>query len=222
MVQPKPVRALPDLAPSNPFLTKEQREEEEVKVEAKRRALDKLLEREGLATYKIEILFGSGFSTVRPTHGIISFWESGTKFDGGGDTIMHICPGKELKGNGCDAFIHDTSHGYGFLVCPKCGEAWNGDQVYGQIGFRLGIKDWARVVLRFYQKLDMKADIYVKYHPSDIRSAAAQEQARQHMGEVLLKARRSRRPRIYPLKNIIKDTSAGADILTRFEAFLRA
>lgn len=212
----KPVAA--DLAPSNPFMTVEEREV----IEQKKKALDKLLEEKDLAKYKIEILFGKGFSTVKPSHGGVSFWESGAKLHGGGDAIMHLCPGKDLKINDCESFIPDSSHGYGFLVCPSCHRTWEGEQVSGQILARLTVQDWAKLVLKYFKKLEMRADIYVKYHPDDIRSAAAIEQAKQHMGDILLGARRSRKPRIYPLKNIIKDTNAGADLEGRFLAFLRA
>ena len=212
----KPVLA--DLAPSNPFMTAEEKEA----VEQKKAALDKLLEAKDLAKYKIELLFGRGFSLHKPSHGGASFWESGNKLHGGGDTIMHMCPGKSLKVNDCEAFIPDTSHGYGFLVCPRCGRSWNGEQVYGQILARLTIQDWTKLVVKYFKKLEMRADIYVKYHPDDIRSAAALEQGKQHMGEILQGARKSRRPRIYPLKNIIKDMNAGADLEDRILAFLRA
>lgn len=218
MSDPKPVRAIPDLAPSNPFMN----EEEKRAVEQKKRALDKLLEEKNLAKYKIEILFAPGFSTIKPAAGMMSFWESGSKLHGGGDTILHLCPGKDLKKNNCDAFIPDASHGYGYLACPSCGEVWNGDQVYGQVAFRLNMQNWAKVVLKYYMKLEMKADIYVKHHPKDIRNAAHQEQTRQRGGELLLDNRSNRKPRIYPLANIIKDTSAGADLEKRFLAFLRA
>ena len=207
-----------DLAPSNPFMTVEEREI----VERKKAALDKLLEEKNLAKYKIEILFGKGYSPNKPSHGGMSFWESGSKLHGGGDTIMHLCPGKDLKVNDCEAFIPDASHGYGFLVCPSCHRAWEGEKVGGQILCRLTAQGWSQLVLKYFMKLEMRADIYVKYHPDDIRSAAALEQGSQHMGEVLLGARRSRRPRIYPLKNIIKDTSAGATLEGRILAFLRA
>lgn len=212
----KPVAV--DLAPSNPFMTAEEREA----LEQQKATLDKLLEAKDLAKYKIEVLFGRGFSTRKPSHGGVSFWESGNKLHGGGDTIMHFCPGKELKVNDCDAFIPDASHGYGFLVCPRCGRTWDGEKVGGQILARLQIQDWAKLVVKYFAKLEMRADIYVKYHPDDIRSAAALEQSKQRMGDVLQGARKSRRPRIYPLKNIIKDMNAGASLDDRILAFLRA
>lgn len=219
MADVQPVAVLTEgLAPSNPFMNKEEKET----LEKSKAALDKLLEEHDIAKYKIEILFARGFSPNKPSAGIMSFWESGSKLHGGGDTILHLCPGKDLGKNDCTAFIPDASHGYGFLVCPKCHEAWEGSQVSGQIAYRLTSQDWAKVVLKYYQKLEMRADIYMKYHPQDIRVASELEQAKQHMGDLLSGVRRSRKPRIYPLANIIKDTSAGADLEARFLAFLRA
>jgi hypothetical protein len=48
------------------------------------------------------------------------------------------------------------------------------------------------------------------------------EQERQRGGDVLTAMRNKRALHIYPLANIIKDTSAGSDILARFYAFLTA
>jgi len=80
------------------------------------------------------------------------------------------------------------------------------------------------VLLKWFLKLEMNADIRVKYHKDDIRNAARSEQEKQHMGDILNRARSfERRPcYIYPLRNIIKDTSAGADLRGRIHAFLTA
>lgn len=214
---PRPTPLL-ELQSSDPFMSEEEREV----LRQQKEALDRLLDDSQLAKYKIEILFGKGFAPSKPSAGVVSFWESGSKFHGGGDTIMHICPGKHLGKNNCEAFIGDEHHGYGNLICPECHSVWEGEQVIGQLLFRLTAAGWASVVLRYYMKLKMRADIYVKYHSEDIRNAAAREQAQQRMGEDLQAARRKRYPRIYPLRNIIKDTNAGADLERRFLAFLSA
>lgn len=207
-----------ELSVSNPFLS----EEEKQAIADKQKALDALLDQEGLAKYKIELLFGKGFSPNKPSHGAVSFWESGSKFHGGGDTILHICPGRAKKINNCDAFIPDPSHGYGFLICPACHSTWKGDEVWGQLFARLTAQGWAELVLKYFLKLEMKADIVIKYHPEDLRNAAMLEQEKQRMSSELDKVRNKRAARIYPLKNIIKDTSAGAELLNRFLAFIRA
>jgi hypothetical protein len=219
MARPTP---LLEIASSDPFMTDEEKEV----LRQKKEAMDKLMSQAGLAKYKIEILFHKGFAPSKDSAGIVSFWESGSKFHGGGDTIMHICPenrvhtkaGKE----GCGSFITDANHGYGFLICPKCQLVWDGEEVYGQVMARLGAKKWAQLVLKYYLRLDLNADIVIKYHPEDIRNAAAREQESQMMGDALRDVRRKRSRRIYPLKNIIKDTSAGAELEERFEAFIRA
>jgi hypothetical protein len=207
-----------ELAVSNPFLS----EEEKKAVLEKQAVLDELLDQHGLAKYKIEILFGKGFAPSKPSVGAVSFWESGSKFHGGGDTILHMCPGKAKQINDCDAFIPDPSHGYGFLVCPSCHTTWKGEDVWGQILARLTVQGWAELVLKYFMKLEMKADIVIKYHPDDLRNAAMKEQEKQRLGQDLDRVRTRRVARVYPLRNIIKDTSAGAELINRFTAFIRA
>jgi len=81
-------------------------------------------------------------------------------------------------------------------------------------------RDWTRLTLKYYLRLELSADIYIKYHPSDIRSAAQKEQERQQFGEQLDVVRSKRASKIYPLRNIIKDTSAGAALEDRIFAFI--
>jgi hypothetical protein len=196
---------------------------DEDKFEIKRRMeiLDKILATQQKAKYKIEILFASKRSTRAPSAGVLSFWESGSKLHGGGDAKMYMCPGKELGRNACDEFIPDVSNGYGFLVCPSCGTTWRGTEVIGEKLLKLSMRDWALVIYRFYIRLQHNADIVVKHPKVDIRLMSELEQQKQHMGDKLGKAR-NRLHYIYPLRNIIRDVTAGADPLQRFYAFLMA
>lgn len=207
-----------EIAATDMALSKEDKEA----FEAKKKALDAMLNDRELAKYKIEIMFGKDFTPSKPSPGAVSFWESGSKFHGGGDTILHLCPGKRLNVNECEGFIPDHSHGFGFLVCPHCNRTWNGDDVWGQVLARLDARGWASLVLKYYRKLEMRADVVIKYHPDSLKSAALREQERQRMGSDLGKVRSKRAVAIYPLKNIIKDTSAGADLEGRFFAFIKA
>lgn len=197
---------------------------EETKAEVDRRAklLDKELIEEQRAKFKLEVLFGKDYSSFKPSAGAISFWANGRQFHGGGDCKMYICPGKNLGRSDCQHFIPDSSQGYGFLVCPKCLTLWQPDQVIGEVLARLSIQSWANVLLKFFLRLEMNADIYVKYHPESLRNAALVEQEQDKGGELLGNARRKRVPFIYPLRNIIKDTSAGASLHGRILAFLKA
>jgi hypothetical protein len=62
----------------------------------------------------------------------------------------------------------------------------------------------------------------LKYARDDIRAAAAAEKLKNFQGERVNLARAKRAMSIYPLRNILKDSSAGADLLSRFQAFLLA
>lgn len=185
-------------------------------------AMDKLLADQGMAKWKVEVVFFHKRRLFTHSAGAISIWESGTKFHGGGDTKAYFCPGRELKVSDCEAVIPDSSNGYGFLVCPACKHVWTGEQVYGEVFGRWSNQMWAEKILHFFRRLDHNADIYLKYPRHDLRVAARQEQEKQLMGEKLQHVRRERVQYIYPLKNIIIDTANGADLLGRFHAFLTA
>ncbi len=199
-----------------PELTEEDRHE----IQRRIQILDKALSDKKKAKYKLELMFTQSRSTWKPVRGVLSFWESGAKLHGGGDTKLYICPGKTLGRSGCEAFIPDMSQGYGHLLCPTCGTAWEGSQVLGEIIANNTPRNWAELLLKYFAKLGYNADIYLKHAPDDIRSIAMVEQEKQHHGDRLQKMRQRRALHMYPLVNIVKDTAAGADLLGRLYAFL--
>lgn len=222
----------PDAAPEMP-------EELRTLIEQKMRALDQLLADKGKAKYKLELFFGKDRSLVKPSIGMLCFFESGRKMHGGGDAKIYLCPGFHKKsydrglqrwvdvpkGKGpCEAVIPDSSHGYEHLFCPRCKTLWSEPEVIGELPLRLTMQNWAEVLTKYYVRLECNADVVIKYSREDIRTKALMEQARQKGGELLQKARegRLRATSIYPLKNIIKDTAAGADLTRQFYKFLRA
>lgn len=191
-------------------------------VQAKMKALDSLLVTKQHAKYKLELFFSRARSNTIPTPGILSFWESGSKFHGGGDAKLYICPGKDSGRNGCEAFIPDSANASSFLWCPKCGLRWPGAAVIGERIARLSMQKWSEVLLYYFVRLEHNADVYVKHSLDDIRTVAMVEQARQRGGEHLAKVRGKRARSIYPLRHIIADTANGADLYGRFRAFLTA
>lgn len=211
-------------APTVPFLNSEAprilTEEEKANIVEGRKMADAAIAAEGKAKFKIELMFTAAWSVVKPVPGIMSFWESGSQLHGGGDAIVHFCPGKKFSKSACDHYIPDPSHGYGFLVCPGCHSVWKGKDVYGQIIGRHTAKDWATLIEKYYRKLDMNCDIVIKYHKDDIRKAAQGIKAE----ETLYRARSSakRLKRIYTLSNIMRDTSAGSALYDRILAFVKA
>jgi hypothetical protein len=209
--------AAPDLALSP---------EEAHAVEQRKAALDKLLEDENIAKYKLEVMFSHRHTARSPTPGTVTWWESGTKLHGGGDAKMYLCDNSvpEMEGLGCKKFIPDVSLGLSRIVCPHCLRLWKPEHLVGEIFYRLPLEKWADVLLSWYTRLDLKADIRIKYGRMSIRDAQTMEAERKLRGELLEKARSfdKRSVYIYSLKNIIKDTSAGADLRGRILAFLRA
>lgn len=185
--------------------------------------LAKLLsDKEVKAKYKLEILFGKARSMAKPTVGVLSFWASGAKLHGGGDDKLYLCPGLRLGRNQCQALLLEQYNNSQGIVCPSCGTMWKHEEVIGELFFNLPMRKWAEVIYKYYRLCDYNADIYLKHAPEDIRSVAkAQSDKATWAGTKALDRTRDRRAKhIYPLRNIIKDTSAGADLLSRFYAFL--
>jgi hypothetical protein len=197
--------------------------QEQEAIKERMAAIDLLLkDQEGKGKYKIELFFTSARSMNKPTPGVLSFWESGSRLHGGGDCKIYICPGKFRKISTCEAFIPDAGNASAVLFCPKCGTSWKGDDVIGEHIARLSMKQWADLLLHYFTRLEHNADVYVKHSRDDIRTKAMIEQAKQKGGEILNKMRSNRALVIYPLKNIIKDTGTGASLLGRFQALLTA
>ncbi len=210
--EPGPIRILTD--------------EEKDTLQKKKTALDSLLAEQQIAKYKIDLNLGRGFSLIKPSHGALTFWESGKKFHGGGDCKLYICPGKERGISQCDAFIPDSSQGQGFLFCPKCDNVWKGEDVGGEILARLTPKGWAEAMMKYFIKLELNCDLRIKYvidigGKADIRIAASKEQERELRGEAL-EIPRQKNTRIYLMKDIIRDTAAGAELYQRILAFITA
>jgi hypothetical protein len=185
-----------------------------------RDALDKQLrarkeeaERNPEAGYALELMFGTGFSIVgNPCKGALTFWKNGV-MGGQGQTKIYLCPNKE-----CEAVLPECTQGWHIVFCPTCGKGWKESEIVGELFALLPITKWAELVLRYFIKFGMDADIRVKYHPRDIREAAQKEQQRQLGGELLDRVRTDT-VRVYPMRDMIRESSAGADlyrcILTR-------
>jgi len=175
-----------------------------------------LFDEDVAARYKIEVTFGKQ-RTRMMSLGAMQILESGTALHGGGDIKMYWCPREE-----CGLPMDYSSKASGPAFCEHCGNTIKSTEMVGERFFKLPTQKLALLVEKVFHQLGGNADIYVKYHPTDLRRATLDFKARDQ--EVQLgKARAGRqRPYIYPLKNIIKDTSAGATLSGRFRAFLDA
>ena len=166
------------------------------------------------ARYKIEITFGKERTRMNSV-GCVQILESGAALHGGGDIKLFWCPNDD-----CGLPMDYSSKAAGPAFCEHCGLTHEAKDLVGEKFFRLPVQKLSLLVEKTFHQLGGHADIYVKYHPTDLRRATLDYKGRDQ--EVSLgKARVGRqRPYIYPLKNIIKDTAAGATLSSRIKAFL--
>jgi len=189
-------------------------------IERKRQALAKLFSKDRVtATYKLELTFGKERSTYKHFPGSLVVFRSGSAFNGGGDEPMYPCPNDM-----CSGFLPPKliSAMLGIGVCPVCREKWPQDQLMEMRLFRLAPRAWARVVARYFIRLNHDADIYLKGHPIDIRIQTAKEIEHYRGGDQTNLARRKRVRVLYPLERIYTDLQHGADLENRFLKFLVA
>jgi phage FluMu protein Com len=192
------------------------------------------------AKYKIEIIFSRHRSTLahKPSPIMLLIWESGKRFHGGGDQKMYWCGYQD-----CGKPLSSDNFAYMHVVCPKCkreqfldpdAKATHAKSVERSGGDSRGILRMPLVVgeklanlipaklsellEKTWRDLDGDADIYLKYSPFEIRYDSKHETVADL--DRLDKVRVQRQPLIYPLKNIIKDMSAGADLRTRLLAMI--
>jgi hypothetical protein len=188
-------------------------------------------------------------SPLKASVGAILIWESGRRFHGGGDEKMYWCGYTAVHGfsadQSCGKPIKSSLFGYHHVVCPHCQrECFLGHDskkkhievarkggkdvaglkrmpvIMGEQLFRLPPQKLAAELEKQWRWLDCDADIYCKYHPSDIRYRALEENVK--TPDQLERARRLRGLMIYPLKNILKDTLGGASVQNRFLALVTA
>ena len=177
--------------------------------------LETTLSGEIRAKYKIEITFVEGRTVKGPNRLGIQIWESGKRFHGGGDELMYWCKdSRKGEDGGCWAPIPSDCVRGGVAICPSCKRAVNAELL---TNMRLGYvtsQNLAKELVTMFRRLGSNCDIYLKYHKSDIHYIAMERDKGPDV------ARRLKGMAIYPLKNIIKDTSSGADLEKRFYAFV--
>lgn len=197
---------------------------EERKYELEKHTADvqKLFDQSVKGRYKIDVFFREVQTVNGLRTGMLQVFENGTKLNGDGDAKVYFCPGDKLRGSGCQGVIPYDSTGYGFLVCPSCVTTWKEEEVYGEILANWFPQGWADQIERTFRQLGSSADIYVKYPRFSLQKASEQEQEKELRGDKLNAVRSARKRVIYPLRNILQDTSAGADLNKRILAFLKA
>lgn len=169
------------------------------------------------AGYKIELHFGPNRTVTGPNVVLIQGFESGRRLNGGGDDLIYWCKDNRPKHDeGCWGPIPGSWIQGNMAWCQHCNATINADFLTGQRGMKVTTKTLAEHVAKLWRQLKMNADIYCKYNREDMRYKICEKKVGSE------EARRLRGLFIYPLKNILKDTAAGATLEGRLEAFFKA
>jgi hypothetical protein len=173
-----------------------------------------ILKTEIRAKYKIEVMFGPNRTSNGPNAVCIQAFESGKRFHGGGDDLMYWC--KDVNSDsGCWSPITGDRIAGGVAFCFNCGRL-NAERLTCQRFMNVTTQTLADHVAKIWRQLESSADIYCKYNKDDFRYIAIEKKRGSE------EARRLRGLFIYPLKNILKDTAAGASVEGRFASFFKA
>lgn len=185
------------------------------------------------AKYKIEVHFNRGRTTSGPNTAALTIFESGKRLNGDGDEMVYICsqrdrglalnmPGQAdrnvVRGyEGCGKVIPGENIRGGVAICAcEKRRMMSSEELTSTLLVHLTTERLAALVTDLFRRLEDNADIYVKYHPTDLRARALNNPSEMDKG------RMSRGLTIYPLANIIKDTSNGASVEARFKALFSA
>jgi hypothetical protein len=203
-------------------------EQEESAIKQKMAAIDRLFQDQIKAKYKLEIQFHEARSNIKPFVGVMYFFLNGNRFNGGGDSKVYLCADDACHGvidpTECIVVNLDEDPEQikpAKMLCPKCKKLWPAMDLWGERLLKLTANDWARAILNNFRYMDSNADVSLIFHHADLHQHTLSEMDRIAQGDIIREVRRKREKAIYPLKNIIKDTSNGADPYSRFLAFMK-
>lgn len=168
------------------------------------------------ARWKIEVTFLHNRVLTGPNAYGCQIWESGRALNGEGDALAWWClDARENSDEGCRGIIPQDCVSAGIAVCPSCNRTINAGLLTHMTGGRVSMQALAEYLTDlFRRRLNSNADVYIKYHKTDPRYLAMLQ------AKGVATAQRLKGMHIYPLARIIKDVSAGADLVKRFKAFL--
>ena len=140
------------------------------------------------AKYKIEVHFNKSRTTSGPNTAAITIFESGARLNGDGDELVYLCTERDrglalnmpnvrdrpvIRGyDGCGSVIPGENLRGGVAMCPSCQSTISSESLTSTLLVNLTTKKLSVLVTDVFRKLESNADIYIKYHPTDIRSQA--------------------------------------------------
>lgn len=197
-----------------------------------------------IAAYKIDVIFSRKRSSLPhiPNMCVVTIWESGRHFHGGGDQKMFWCGYPD-----CQMPISSDLFLSAHCVCPKCNrenfrdplarqqhveyldrenQPRNGIErlpcISGEKFAKLTPPNLALLLYKTWHQLDGDADIRLIYSSQELRFDPLHDGIKTKVIDRLDKARRCREPVIYTVAAIRKDLAAGADLVKRLIALVTA
>lgn len=168
------------------------------------------------AKWKIEVTFVKNRTLTGVNHVGVQVWESGKHFHGGGDALAFFCKdNRKDHDEGCWGVIpQDNVAPNGVAYCPSCKLTINANYLTNMKIGAVRMDALAKELAALFRKLGSNADVFIKYHKMDVRYIALERAKGPDV------ARKLKGMHIYPLRNILKDTAAGADLVARMKAFI--
>lgn len=184
-----------------------------------------------IAKHRLQVTYGPDRTPNGPNTSVITFWLKGSRFSGGGDERMYWCMeadggthmamdfvfDRSKKGTaGCGKMIPPSAISGGVAYCPHCGNMIKAEALTGEVYHRLATKDLGEFLAGLWHKMGGDADLYIKYHTSDIRFREMV------VREGSQKANQLRGLLVYPLRNILTDTAHDVTVAEAFRRCLAA
>ena len=164
------------------------------------------------AKYKIEVAYMEARKLKESSACSVTVWESGRRFHGGGDQSMFWCINAKNPEEGCGGLIPDNMVKNGVALCPHCKRSVN-QQLLPVT--RVGIfspQNLAKEIHKIFRHLGSDADVYLKFHKSDMEARARLKSDGGAKKELA----------IYTVSRLIQDSLSGSDLVKRIETFLTA
>lgn len=200
------------------LLTQEQQEVLDLANNPVKSEMNKIIEDNKAAKYKIQITFNHKRKNWQTTPCTLTCWESAGNLNEDNDKILFLCRAEKDPRLGCGfPFLEEPKrcliNGFPTRVfecknCPKKDNDYRlilATAVSQIVYFNLPPKKLALKIYDYFRKLESNADIYIKYFKDDFRGGVLTDNA-----DFV----------IYPLERIIKDSTNNSLVLKNIETFL--
>lgn len=163
--------------------------------------------RHKMASYRIEVQFGSKRNTRSFNEANIRVWESAKRLSGQGDVSLHFCASPScVKPFSARHMTGDV------VVCPHCFGSFYRDNCGSQLGpFRQDMLAIRQTVVQLFYTLKGDADIVVKWLKKNPAKAMGETVRSIEQIEIFMEKEYERV--VYPYWRILDDTAHGSALI---------